>query len=68
MPGTLTPRELEVAKMVTEGRGNKEIAYALGVTVSTVNAHIMRGLKKTSAKNRTHFAVLVDRMNCQNRS
>lgn len=45
----LTPREHEVMDMVTEGRSNREIAAALGVSTKTVEAHRARVMDKTGA-------------------
>jgi two-component system response regulator FixJ len=45
----LTPREHEVMMMVTEGRSNKEIATALGVSAKTVEAHRARVMEKMEA-------------------
>jgi predicted ATPase/DNA-binding CsgD family transcriptional regulator/DNA-binding XRE family transcriptional regulator len=36
----LSPRELEVLQLIAEGRGNKEIARLLGVSLRTVEHHI----------------------------
>lgn len=47
----LTPREHEVMEMVTEGRSNKEIATALGVTAKTVEAHRARVMDKMRAES-----------------
>ena len=47
----LTPREHEVMGMVTDGKANREIAVALGVTPKTVEAHranIMEKLQVTT--------------------
>ncbi len=52
----LTPREHEVMDMVTEGRSNREIAVALGVTAKTVEAHRARVMDKMRA---TSLAELV---------
>jgi RNA polymerase sigma factor (sigma-70 family) len=46
---SLTPREHEVMTMVTEGRSNKEIANALGVSAKTVEAHRARVMEKMQA-------------------
>lgn len=46
---SLTPREREVMTMVTEGRSNKEIANALGVSAKTVEAHRARVMEKMQA-------------------
>ncbi len=45
----LTPRELEVMKMVTDGRSNKEIANTLGVSAKTIEAHRARVMEKMHA-------------------
>lgn len=45
----LTPREYEVMEMVTEGRSNKEIANALGVSAKTIEAHRARVMEKMQA-------------------
>ena len=45
----LTPREHEVMEMVTDGRSNKEIANALGVSAKTVEAHRARVMEKMQA-------------------
>lgn len=47
----LTPREHEVMGMVTEGKSNKEIAAALGVTAKTVEAHRARVMEKMRAES-----------------
>ncbi len=46
---SLTPREHEVMQMVTEGRSNKEIANALGVSAKTIEAHRARVMEKMQA-------------------
>lgn len=45
----LTPREHEVMEMVTEGKSNKEIANALGVSAKTIEAHRARVMEKMRA-------------------
>jgi len=47
----LTPREHEVMEMVTDGRANKEIAHALGVSAKTVEAHRARVMEKMEARS-----------------
>ena len=53
---TLTPRELEVAELVTFGLANKEIAERLGVRTSTVKEHVHRILTKTGLPSRAAIA------------
>jgi two-component system response regulator FixJ len=45
----LTPREHEVMDMVTDGKSNKEIALALGVSAKTVEVHRARVMDKMRA-------------------
>ena len=45
----LTPREHEVMDMVTDGKSNREIAAALGVSAKTVEAHRARVMDKMRA-------------------
>ena len=47
----LTPREHEVMEMVTDGKANKEIATALGVSAKTVEAHRARVMDKMRANS-----------------
>jgi DNA-binding CsgD family transcriptional regulator len=38
----LTARELEVVRLVTDGRSNDEIGADLGITTKTVEGHLRR--------------------------
>lgn len=53
----LTGRELEVLRGLGEGRTDREIAQALGVSEKTVHHHVGTLLAKLSARNRTHAVV-----------
>jgi DNA-binding NarL/FixJ family response regulator len=57
----LTPRELEVLGLVTEGFSNAEIARALVVSPRTVAAHLEHILAKLSARTRTLAGVRAER-------
>ena len=50
----LTVREIEVLRLVAQGRRNQEIAKELVVAVTTVESHMRNILRKLSATNRTH--------------
>lgn len=50
----LTPRELEVLRLVAEGYTNKEIASALHLAEGTVKNHVSMILPKLGARDRTH--------------
>lgn len=54
----LTPREREVLGALAEGRTNKEIAGALGITPGTVKAHVERLIGKLGVRDRTQAAVV----------
>ena len=50
---SLTPRELDVLALVAEGRSNKAIAEALGISDQTVKFHVAAIIGKLGAANRT---------------
>ena len=52
----LTPAELEVASLVSEGKRNKEIAGALWMSEKTVEAHLSRIYRKLGVRNRAELA------------
>ena len=39
LPGQPTPRELEIIRLLAEGKANKEVAAALGIAIRTVETH-----------------------------
>jgi len=49
----LTPRELEVLRLLAEGVGNKEIAWRLTISEHTVKFHVASVLDKLHASSRT---------------
>ena len=54
----LTPRELEVLRMLAKGAPNKEIARAIGVAEVTVKLHTRRILEKLGVRNRAAAAAI----------
>ena len=54
--GRLTARELEVLKLVTIGRRNKEIAAELGISENTAKYHLRNILEKLHAESRAEVA------------
>jgi DNA-binding NarL/FixJ family response regulator len=54
----LTPRELEVFKLVAQGRSNAEIASTLVVSEATVKTHVARTLMKLDLRDRVHAVVM----------
>jgi DNA-binding NarL/FixJ family response regulator len=55
--GALTPRELEIARLVGKGLGNKEIAQQLGLSVTTVRSHLSKLYEKIGAVSRVELAL-----------
>jgi DNA-binding NarL/FixJ family response regulator len=54
--GLLTPRELEVLTLVTEGQSNKEIARTLSIQLQTVKNYVHTILHKLTVRNRREAA------------
>jgi DNA-binding CsgD family transcriptional regulator len=52
-PNGLTHREVEVLRLVATGKGDREIAEVLSISVTTVSTHIRNILNKINAANRT---------------
>lgn len=53
----MSKRESEVTQLAALGKKNREIAAELAISVTTVNTHICRLLRKFRARNRTELAV-----------
>lgn len=47
----LSPRERQIIKLIINGKLNKEIAFELKISISTVEAHRARIMRKYNAKN-----------------
>jgi len=56
-PSPLTPRELDVLRLVADGVGNAEIAARLHLGLGTVKGHVRDILEKLSVSDRTEAAV-----------
>jgi len=54
----LTERELDVLRLVAEGRTNQQIAEQLGITVLTVKTHLNRTMTKVDRHDRSQLVVL----------
>jgi len=55
----LTPREREIARLISRGASNKEIASFLEVTERTVKAHISAIFQKLKLSNRLQLALFI---------
>jgi DNA-binding NarL/FixJ family response regulator len=53
--GTLTRRELEILKMLAEGRSVQEIAGSFELSVKTVEAHKFNLMRKLDIHNRAQL-------------
>jgi DNA-binding NarL/FixJ family response regulator len=54
---TLTPREREVLELIADGRSNRQIGRALGVTERTARTHVSNILAKLGLASRTQAAM-----------
>ena len=52
----LSPREVEVLRLLAAGKSNRDIADALCISLSTVASHVRHILTKTGCANRTEAA------------
>jgi two-component system nitrate/nitrite response regulator NarP len=57
----LTPRELDVARLVAEGKRNLAIAQKMGVTEGSVKVYLSRIYEKTGLGSRTELALCMAR-------
>jgi DNA-binding NarL/FixJ family response regulator len=57
----LTPREIEVLKLIRDGYKNKQIADQLSISENTVNFHIKNLVDKLGANDRTHAVTIAVR-------
>ena len=55
---SLTPREFEILRHLSEGQSNKEIARDLGITDGTVKLHVRSILRKLEVRSRVEAAVI----------
>nr|WP_136249738.1 response regulator transcription factor [Ningiella ruwaisensis] len=59
---TLTPHQLKVLNMIAGGLLNKQIAYELNISESTVKQHASAVLKKLGVNNRTQAGIMYKQM------
>ncbi len=56
LPAHLTQREVEVLKLVAQGKSNRQVAQALCLTEKTVTNHLTHIFNKTACENRVAAA------------
>jgi DNA-binding NarL/FixJ family response regulator len=59
---TLTPQQVRVLMMLSEGLLNKQIAYELGVSEATIKAHVSAILQKLGVESRTQAVIAAARI------
>jgi DNA-binding NarL/FixJ family response regulator len=59
---TLTPQQMRVLMMLSEGLLNKQIAYELGVSEATVKAHVSAILQKLAVESRTQAVIAASKI------
>jgi len=55
-PDGLSPREVEVLRLIAAGKTNQEIGYRLFISLNTVATHVRRIYEKTQSANRAEAA------------
>ncbi|MGH2534460.1 MAG: LuxR C-terminal-related transcriptional regulator [Thermomicrobiales bacterium] len=58
----LTPRELDVLRLLVEGQSDREIGAALGISPRTVETHVAHVLNKLGVETRTAAATFAVRL------
>ncbi|MGH2377819.1 MAG: LuxR C-terminal-related transcriptional regulator [Candidatus Limnocylindria bacterium] len=53
----LSPREVQILDQISQGKTNKEVAYALAISEQTVKNHMSSILRKLSVNDRTQAVV-----------
>jgi DNA-binding NarL/FixJ family response regulator len=60
--GTLTPQQVRVLMMLSDGLMNKQIAYELSISEATVKAHVSAILQKLDVDSRTQAVIAASRI------
>lgn len=62
LPEPLTPREMDVLRLLAQGQSNKEIARALYLVEETVKSHVRHILAKLGVQSRTQAVLAALRL------
>jgi DNA-binding NarL/FixJ family response regulator len=60
--GSLTPQQVRVLMMLSDGLMNKQIAYELSISEATVKAHVSAILQKLDVDSRTQAVIAASRI------
>jgi len=63
---SLTPHQFRVYTMINEGLLNKQIAYELDISETTVKSHVKMILKKMGVRKRTEVIILANTLQVEN--
>lgn len=58
----ITPRQFSVLKLLASGLQNKEIAYRMGLAVSTVKLHVSGIMRRLDVKTRTAAVIKAQKL------
>jgi DNA-binding NarL/FixJ family response regulator len=58
---SLTPQQMNILRLICEGRPNKIISYELSIAEATVKTHIAAIMAKINVRNRTQAALLASK-------
>lgn len=64
----LTPQQTEVLRSIGEAKPNKQIAFELGITETTVKAHVTNIYRKLGVRNRSEAILLMQANRASNPS
>ncbi|WGW13903.1 LuxR C-terminal-related transcriptional regulator [Saxibacter everestensis] len=53
---SLTPRQSQIAELVAQGHGDKQICSLLGISLPTLRTHLTNAFEKTGTRNRAGLA------------
>jgi DNA-binding NarL/FixJ family response regulator len=61
----LTPQQLRVLQMLTQGLLNKQIAFELKVGETTIKAHVSEILRKLNVYSRTQAVIEISKLDAR---
>ena len=64
----LSPRQIDVLKLIAQGKSNKQIAFELGLTEGTVKLHVTAILKVLNVYNRTGAVAAANQLGLLNKN